>query len=246
LSKKSEFIQSSASTSAFMTDFAVKEVCLSGIGENQGIDQSSFIWNHWKNEHRFGDCLFDGSMPEGSVYAEFEAKSGIPIILFRLALMIFSGLNTDRDRLWLEEFFLTIEDGANLSQVWPRFAHWLLIDPRLGAIKYARSAKSRTAIENVARLFREGCGDHNQWRKAHAGARCMPDDDDTVAAVSAASSIAATAYLAVAENVTEDAVTLAVVAAVRSIAGAAACSASAGAAYISMSEKLLELIKEAA
>jgi hypothetical protein len=78
---------------------------------------------------------------------------GIPRILARLEDAIFEALPTDEARAWPERFLGAIQPGADLSQVWDRFAVWLLVDPTWGVLQFARTDAQRVAIQRVADLY---------------------------------------------------------------------------------------------
>jgi hypothetical protein len=94
---------------------------------------------------------------------------GIPMILARLEDRIFRGLDKKRAR-----FLQAPKVGADLSMVWPQFAHWMLVDPHAGVIQFAKTAPTRDAIQAVADLF---CGwiagvkpPREEWRRCRSNA----------------------------------------------------------------------------
>lgn len=125
-----------------------------------------------------------------SVFEEF----GIPIILAQLNDSIFEGLPATHNRQWPERFLSAINPGADLTKVWPKFAHWLMVDPEYGVIRFARDNQVREAIQGVADLYADG-----DWPSAAAVATAAAtadaaaNDADDAAAADAAATAAATA-----------------------------------------------------
>jgi hypothetical protein len=115
-------------------------------------------------EHRLADQIVKGQYWEegkgcavgctlhSSNHAAYETELGIPQVLARLEDSIFEGLPNAEALEWPGKFLSAIQPGADLSLVWPRFAHWLLVDPKDGVIRFA-SGEGIEAIKNVAILF---------------------------------------------------------------------------------------------
>lgn len=81
---------------------------------------------------------------------------GVPVILARLEDGIFESLPSDLAKTWPRRFAEAINPGADLSDVWPRFAIWLLTDEEHGVIRYAQSQKSIDIINSVADMYISG------------------------------------------------------------------------------------------
>jgi hypothetical protein len=83
----------------------------------------------------------------------YETEMGIPRILAHVQDRAFEGLNNKESQAWPEQFLEAIPVGADLSMVWPQFAHWLLVDEKDGVIKYANKESTKQAIQAVADLY---------------------------------------------------------------------------------------------
>jgi len=88
--------------------------------------------------------------------------------------------HTDAQR-WPERFLAAIRPGADLSQVWPQWVVWMLIDPEHGVIRHAKRDATRKAIERVAQFWRDG-GTPEEFKDARkqatAAAAAAADDAD--------------------------------------------------------------------
>jgi hypothetical protein len=88
-------------------------------------------------------------------HAAYEELIGVPHILARLEDGIFERLPDEKSQAWPVRFAEAIPAGADLSLVWPRFAHWLLVDERDGVIRFAKTDDQRDAIRGVAELYQD-------------------------------------------------------------------------------------------
>ena len=97
----------------------------------------------------------------------YETALGIPQILARLEDRIFEGINNGDAQHWPERFTRAIAPGADLSTVWPRFAHWLLTDE---VPRHTKNKLSLASLAEVGALYREwidGTKPTSQrWQKA--------------------------------------------------------------------------------
>jgi hypothetical protein len=83
----------------------------------------------------------------------YELDLGIPAEVASLEEIIFERLPEEEAKRFCLEFLEAVPVGADLSFVWPAIARWLLIDPKCGIIRFARTADTRAAIEMVAGLY---------------------------------------------------------------------------------------------
>ena len=164
-------------------------------------------------------------------HAEYETQLGIPRILARLEDGIFESLSNGLAQKWPERFLSAIEPGADLSEVWPKFAVWMLVDKKWGVLQFAKTARSKKAIQDVADAYKSVIKDKTlrpDWETLRA------------AAAAAAYAAAAAAYAAAA-------------AAAYAAAAAAAADGQRGKAYESarkkwreaQADKLIELLSAA-
>jgi hypothetical protein len=109
-------------------------------------------------------------------HANYETYLGIPQILARIEDRIFEGLRPEEARKWPQRFAAAIPAGADLSNVWNRFALWLL---REIAPFCAKTDKTRAAINTVIKGF------ETNW------ATVKPQDARTQARAAAADAYAA-------------------------------------------------------
>lgn len=174
-------------------------------------------------------------------HGAFETELGIPRILARLEDGIFEALPNDLAQTWPERFLKAIKPGADLSQVWPKFAYWLLNDPKNGVIRFAKTNTTKIAIENVGNLYLRSLKEEvsrESWLEVRNYAA---DAASAAASYASAAASAAASYAASAAAAADYA---AVAADYASAAAAADYSADAR-SRIKQSEKLLELLKDA-
>lgn len=87
----------------------------------------------------------------------YPIELGIPEVLAHLEDSLFEGMLVEQAMLWPERFLSAPKAGADLSQVWPQWAVWMLTDSEHGMIKYANGRQDvREAIERVADCWRRG------------------------------------------------------------------------------------------
>ena len=142
---------------------------------------------YWEN----GKGCAVGCTVHSSSHAAYEPELGIPTILAKLEDNIFESLTNGRSKLWPEQFLSAPKVGADLSLVWPKFAIWLLTDPKFGTIQFAKSKQSKKSIQDVADAYQkvvDGSAKRIDWLKLR---------NDAYAAAAAAAA-AAYAYAAAA------------------------------------------------
>ena len=108
-------------------------------------------------------------------YADHAALAdalGIPIELAHLQDCLFEGLPAADARAWPAAFAAAIPEGADLSDVWPHLAVWLLTDDARGVLRFASTDAARSAITRVASLYRRRLAADEptitEWRAAAA------------------------------------------------------------------------------
>ncbi len=211
---------------------------------------------------------------ENGSHKDLAERLGIPLILARLEDCIFEGLPAKEAMIWPGLFASAIPVGKDLSQVWDKFAYWLLVGD-VGVVKLAKTERSKAAIEAVAQLYmRKLSGEQVERAEWQGAAAAAAADADAYAyayaayAYAAAASASAYAYAAyayaAAASASADAYADADAAAAAdadayAYAAAASASAYAYAAsaadygrsvarqrhYTKMAEKLLQLMGEA-
>ena len=203
-------------TLAFHNDPKLKAKYLARVRDHRKADRL-IQGTGWE----YGRGCAVGCTLEAYDHNRYPIELGIPVELARLEDGIFEGLARSDAMDWPEAFLDAIPVGADLSLVWPRFAHWLLVDDEHGVIQYAGSHEgARTAIQGVADLFARRIAGNDPTTEEWAAARAALGDA-ACAAEWAALGDAACAAARAAEWAAEWAVARAARAA-RAAAGAAA------------------------
>ena len=237
---------------AFHGDPAIKAKYLDRVRAHQLADQL-IQKTTWDDKTQKGCAI--GCTLHNYSHSAYENELGIPRVLARLEDGIFEGLSVPDSKQWPARFLEAIQVGADLSMVWPRFAHWLLADPDFGVIRHAKTDTSKKAISGVAALYYRWISGENPVRKEWATAADAAAADAYAYATYAADADAAAAD-ADAAAAAADAYAYATAAAADAYAYAAdayAADADADAAYKdalrsarrAQAEKLLGLINEA-
>jgi hypothetical protein len=124
---------------------------------------------YWEN----GKGCAVGCTLHSNQHAAYETELGIPEVLARLEDGLFERIykhDAAFAKSWPEKFLKAPKPGADLSMVWPRFALWLLVDPKDGVLRFAKTDKTRKAINGVADLYKRWIGGvkpkRNEWLKA--------------------------------------------------------------------------------
>jgi len=122
-------------------------------------------------------------------HQDLATRLGIPLVLAHLEDRIFEGLPQAEAMLWPTLFAQAIPVGKDLSLVWPKFAHWLLVDPTAGVIRFAKTDAVKSAIQGVADLFARviagGEVSDEEWRRARSAAYAAHDAARAAAAAGA-------------------------------------------------------------
>ena len=223
---------------AFHGDPAIKAKYLDRVRAHQLADQL-IQKATWDNKTQKGCAI--GCTLHNYSHSAYENELGIPRVLARLEDGIFEGLSVPDSKQWPARFLEAIQVGADLSMVWPRFAHWLLADPDFGVIRHAKTDTSKKAISDVAALYSRWISGEKPVRKEWVAA--------AYAAYAAAAYTAYTAYAAYAAADAADAADAAYAAAYAAYAATAAAASAYKYARMSarraQAEKLLELLSEA-
>jgi hypothetical protein len=164
-------------------------------------------------EHRTADELVQGTgwdrgkgcavgcTLETYDHARYPIELGIPEQLAYLEDRLFELLPGQDAQDWPERFLSAIPVGADLSRVWFKWAHWMLVDPIHGVIRHSGDrADVRAAIEQVARLCESPAVTAQEWAEAaEAAARAARAAAARVARAAMAAWAAAEAAEAAAE-----------------------------------------------
>ena len=207
-----------------------------------------------------------GCTIHSSNHEAYEEELGIPMILARLEDRIFEGMSNDKAMKFPLKFLSAIKVGADLSQVWNKFAIWLLKDVR----KYVKGDKKAfdAVVDGYKRMIKGESISLDEWETirdgawsertalgyiatgaASADAAYAADAGyiaaDAAAAAAGGAGASAGAYAADAADAASAASAYAADAAVAADAAAeAAADAARRESFNKQAEKLLKLLKE--
>jgi hypothetical protein len=178
---------------------AIKDKYLARVRAHRLADQL-IHGIYWEN----GKGCAVGCTVHSANHARYETELGIPQKLARIEDGIFEGMNNGSALLWPERFLQAIKPGADLSRVSDKFLFWLLVDPKDGVIRFAKTDRSRAAIQKVGALYRRKISGktitREEWKAAAAAAAAAAYAAyvaaDAAAAAYAAYVAADTAYAA--------------------------------------------------
>jgi hypothetical protein len=251
---------------AYLNDSKLKERIIAQLQAHYDADEI-VQGKYWENGKgcAVGCILHDA---EGN-HHRFEEELGIPRVIARLMDRIFEGLTNGEAKIFPLEVMRAIPVNADLSNIWNKFALWMLSE----LLNFATYQPSKDAIQSVISLYeRELKGDKvstEEWqtarRAAYAAAAAAAFYADADAAAYGAEAAAAAAYgpayaaafYAAADAAFYAAAYAAAYAAEAAYAdtegAAAAAAADADAAYAAamkkfyqqMASKLIELLKDA-
>ena len=180
---------------AFHSDPAIKAKDLARV-RNHRLADEIIHGKYWEN----GKGCAVGCTVHSSDHGAYETELGIPRILARLEDCIFESLPNDLSKAWPERFLKAIKPGADISNVWPQFAVWMLTDDEWGVIKFARTDAQRESIQTISDMYLfklEGAEiDADDWREAGTAA-------SAAAAAAYASYVYTAAYAAATPTVDE-------------------------------------------
>ncbi len=172
-------------------------------------------------------------------HSVYETELGIPRVLAKLEDRIFEGLKPELAKDFPQRFIEAVPVGVDLSVVWPQFALWLLSDETNGVIRFAKTDRTKDAINGVAALYKRVVAGEvvgiAEWRAARNAAAYAAAAADADYAAYAAAAAAAAAYAADADAAAD--------AAYAAYAAYAAAAADARHTHFEcMANKLIEII----
>lgn len=188
----------------------------------------------------------------GSDHMEYETRFGIPVMLARLEDRLFEGMPNEDAMLWPMRFMSAIQPGMDLSLVGWKFQYWLLTDPSVNpGITHETVRDAVKLCADVIYPLTEGLTiDPSAALSAEKSAARIAEESAewSAAALAALAAESAARAARIAEWGAMSAVSAEWSAewSARSAARSAEWSAAnaESAAYLRMSEKLLELIAE--
>ena len=138
---------------AYHGDPKIKEFYLARVRAHRLADQI-IQGTGWDEASQRGCAV--GCTLHSYNHSAYEKELGLHRILARLQDGIFENLPIEEAQEFPLKFLSAIEPGADLSGVWLKFAIWMLIDETHGVLQFAKSERSRKAIELVADAYRRG------------------------------------------------------------------------------------------
>jgi len=245
---------------AFHNNPAIKEKYLARVRAHRVADEI-VKGRYWENGK---GCAVGCTLHSGK-HMSYESELGIPVALAHLEDTIFENLPNELALEWPARFLEAAHPGADLSNVVNQFMSWMLIDPTHGVIRFVNTDMDRSAIIGVAAILRtdataeeieKALSADSAADSAAALSAALSARSAALSAYSAADSAAAlSAACSVADSVDSAADSARSAAAARSAARSAVDSArsaalsadsaaysAADSAYISFSDKLIELM----
>lgn len=141
-----------------------KRATLKQLREHRALDQI-VQGTYWTGNGEGKGCAVGclTHSPNGG-HEQFPDRWGVPEQLAYLIDQIFESLSPDEAVEWPVRIMSAIPVGADLSRVWDRFAHWMLI--RLLPI----AGQAHAEVEAMALLFERAAGgdepDASDWQEA--------------------------------------------------------------------------------
>jgi hypothetical protein len=183
-----------------------------------------------------------GCTIHGDSHADFETELGIPRILAWMEDVIFEGLPNRAAKTWPERFLQTIEPGKDMSRVAWQLLHWLLTDDvRAEPDPPAVSAAVKQCAEALLPLAQGRAVDQAAAERAAAAASAVVQTSEAVTAER-------TAWIAESAALAAEAAALSLTSSDESAERAATAVSAAiarSADYLTVSDKLLDLLKAA-
>jgi hypothetical protein len=185
-----------------------------------------------------------GCTIHGGSHEDFELELGIPQMLAWLEDVIFEGLPNRLAKTWPGRFLSSIDPGRNLTPVPWKLLHWLLTEDSRGeTVNPVVEDAVRQCADILVPLVDGRPVDKNAAEKAMALAWAAVEKVQTMDSASARAPWIAESAARVAESAALSATSTALSAECGATAVSAAIARSAD--YVTVSEKLLELLRVA-
>jgi hypothetical protein len=224
---------------SFHSDPSVKSNYLARVAGHADADEI-VKGRYWEN----GKGCAVGCTIHGEVHESFERELGVPRMLAWLEDVIFEGLPNRLAKTWPERFLSSIAPGRDLSPIGWRFLHWLLTESGLSEfdhvlIEAAVARCAETLIPLIDRRLVDVSAAEHAATAARTAMEIVLRIDDLPEAV--AWSVESAALAAESAALSGFDPTASAERAVTATSSAIAGSKD----YITMSEKLLELLEAA-
>jgi hypothetical protein len=224
---------------SFHSDSSIKSNYLARVAGHADADEI-VKGRYWEN----GKGCAVGCTIHGEAHESFERELGVPRMLAWLEDVIFEGLPNRLAKTWPERFLSSIAPGRDLSPVGWRFLHWLLTESGLSKFDHVliESAVARCAEALIPLIDRRPVDVSAAEHAATAARTAM----DTVLRINGLPEAVAWSVESAALAAESAALSGIDPTASAERAVTATSSAIAGSKdYITMSEKLLELLEAA-
>ena len=179
---------------AFLNQSSVKRLYIARLKAHAKADeiQHGYYWENGKG------CAV-GCTIHGNQHRKYETELGIPRILAKLEDVLFERMGNGHAKEFPLQFLSAIKVGADLSMVWPKFAHWMLLDPEHGVIRFAKKKKTKLAIQRVGELYGLKVAGKEPTKQDFKDAAAYAADAYAYAYAAAAAAYAVAAYAASAD-----------------------------------------------
>lgn len=223
---------------AYHNDPQIKSEILAELAQHRAADQLVQGYGYWKDGK---GCAVGCTLHSGD-HIEYEARFGIPVAIARLEDTIFESLSINAARAWPERLMTSIRPGQDLARVHWALFHWILTDETINpGINHPTVRSAVRQCADLMAVLKSG-GEVSTWSAKRAAGRAVSAAGATwsteIAARSAAWSAAGAARSA------EESAAGSIESVLRSAAGMA-WSAEFHAAWLKISDKLIELIEAA-
>jgi len=168
---------------AYKNDPKLKEALIAPLQAHYDADEI-IKGVYWEN----GKGCAVGCTVYSDDHSLFLDLYDIPLKLAYLDDRILEGLPNKLSKKWPLQFAKAISVGKDLSQIWPRFAIWLLTDPEFGVLQYVdekRKLIGQEVADTYKKSLTEGVSEE-VWRALRIKARAFAVDAAAVAAAVAA------------------------------------------------------------
>jgi len=136
---------------AFHGKQSIKNKYVNRVKAHQAADEI-IHGKYWED----GKGCAVGCTVHSNKHLSYETELGVPLILAWLEDKIFESLDNGRAKEWPLQFLQAIPVGADLFNVWPQFAVWLLVDEQWGVLQFAEADRTQKAIAAVAEFYKSG------------------------------------------------------------------------------------------
>jgi len=220
---------------AYHSDPQIKTAILAQLALHREADEI-VKGRYWEN----GKGCAVGCTIHSGQHVKYETRFGIPQLLARLEDAIFEGLPNGSAKEWPERFMRAVRPGADLSRVGWQFLHWLLTDKSVNpGIDHDLVKDAVKQCADAIALFAKG--ESAAWSAASAARSAASAAWSAASAAWSAASAASATWSAASAASAESAAS----AASAAWSAESAESTARSAAWVKISDKLVELLEAA-